>query len=335
MSSVLDKGNFPNNAKGEMRNDLVGSASEIYARNVEGTVLEFGSSFDEASIRAVRKGYEKSKLYKKFIESESKKFRHSLSAARKEPAKQLNKSQSKKRNQDSQHHMNTFQSPTRNTKPIAFTLSNLNPIKDNELFTRQLALQLEIQTKRNKDLEAVVRAQAQKATTIIESLRKNAEEEIAELSCKLERSEKMNRELKCYIEEREAKELVKKNVGNSGSVKGRNEEIIKLKKQFDQLSDEFVIYKEASSKMKSDHLALVQRSNELEQEKENLAQTVNAISNTKEIIEAAAEELKKENFNLKQTIAEFDKEKTSLTIKLDKADRDYNCLLYTSDAADE
>lgn len=68
-----------------------------------------------------------------------------------------------------------------------------------ESVLQQLAAQLEKQVRRNKELETLVAAQAQKSTRIIEVLREHAEQEIEELSAKLEHSNRERDELKMKI----------------------------------------------------------------------------------------------------------------------------------------
>eukprot|EP00826_Nyctotherus_ovalis_P063644 TRINITY_DN9335_c0_g5_i2.p1 TRINITY_DN9335_c0_g5~~TRINITY_DN9335_c0_g5_i2.p1 ORF type:complete len:603 (+),score=207.75 TRINITY_DN9335_c0_g5_i2:130-1938(+) len=68
-----------------------------------------------------------------------------------------------------------------------------------ESVLQQLAAQLEKQIKRNRELETLIAAQAQKSTKIIEVLREHAEKEIEELSIKLERSNRERDELKMKI----------------------------------------------------------------------------------------------------------------------------------------
>jgi hypothetical protein len=214
-----------------------------------------------------------------------------------------------------------------------------------DLLIRQLTSQLEYQVRRNKDLEAVVKGQAQKATVVIEELRKHAEDEIVELSLRLEKSEQVNKELQSLISQENVlnpevtilRDFIPRITSKEDNNRVSQEEGIALKQEIDKLREELKVYKETSDKVKSkveaENQKLISKVhsiemelNKIEQEKANLIRTVNSLNSTKGIIETATEELKKENLELKQVIIELEKKKTSLTIKLDKADRDYKAL---------
>jgi len=72
-----------------------------------------------------------------------------------------------------------------------------------ESLMQQLTTQLEKQIKRNKELETVISAQAQKSTKLIETLRNHAEEEISEISQKFDKTVEENEFLKGRIDQLE------------------------------------------------------------------------------------------------------------------------------------
>jgi len=327
--------------------EIVRNSNEIYVRGIATNVSELATSLDDIPINAIRKGYENSKLYKKFVESESKRVKQSPKLMKEE--------------NDGIKFKDTLKSPSKrgasNTRNEKFTALVNTEYKEGEynlikertaLLIRQLTNQLEYQLRRNKDLEIAIRGQAQKTTMIIEELRRHAEEEITELNSKLEKNEQTNKQLQLLIKQQESilnsdRHVIKDSMRKSIS-KETVEEGIMLREEIDRLRDELIAYKEISDKVKNELVekkceveeenkklmskvrASEMELNKIEQEKTNLIRTVNSLNSAKGIIEAGAEELKKENLELKQTIIELEKEEASLNIKLDKVDRDYKTL---------
>jgi len=142
-----------------------------------------------------------------------------------------------------------------------------------EALLQQLAAQLEKQIKRNKDLEALISAQAQKSTRIIEVLREHAEKEIEELSLKLKHATQERDELKAKV----------------GQIESEYKQIILEKEQENQLTSELKrkLDLDGMSKM---HMGQVE---------ENMRKVMSQINEKNIMFEAELRKKEEEIFTLK------------------------------------
>ena len=319
------------------------NSNEIYAA-LSVNVSDFNTSREAIPAKRNKNAYKNTKLYKKFIAEESKKIL-SNSASKKNLKDHnedaiINKSSKEVKEFDIDRENNNLSNTYKNcTLPKIRTnndlnqtdsqiMSSTNPnsiiinpetnqeddkkvlISQYESLLHQLASQLDIQIKRNKDLEESIRTQAKKSSTIIESLRIHAEDEISELSFKLDETEKENNDLKLQLKvfrdkymkkdlmenmndeeirekinsdkrriiqlENELKNALNGSIKNTkleSELREKNEEISMLKNRIKQLNEEITKNKSMISELKDDYSSLLRKKNETDSEnKELLAQ---------------------------------------------------------------
>ena len=217
-----------------------------------------------------------------------------------------------------------------------------------QTFIQQLTMQLNAEMKKNKDYEYIVRAQSEKCTRVIESLRSHAEEEIAELNIRLEQVTNERDEFKAKLEivlndekknnmyRRNNKEdnmggaqfdeITKKNSELEIELSKRDKNIFDLENLYTQLKSEATAQKEMNETLKKQYSELLKKEDELELDNQKLARRIHddevfiqKLSQENERLVSKLttekddiEQIKKENQKLKQTLEFLYKEKIEI-----------------------
>jgi len=212
-------------------------------------------------------------------------------------------------------------------------------------FIQQLTLQLDVQIKKNKDYEYIIKAQSEKCTRIIEALRVNAEAELAELTKQLDQANKECEHLKLQLErgvynnkeknivnseskskvselEETIKQLTKKNQELEMELSRKEKNVFDLENLYTQLKAEAVAQREINEKLKADYTMVIKKEHEVETDNEKLAsrirgdeEFINKLTRENErlvrkltAMNNQMEELRNENQRLKDTLTLTNKE---------------------------